>query len=155
MPSGRDTQRSKVYAWERADIWPDGISAQDHEPEMSLEECLIFIARVWQDYTTAPPPRVRQGRRGATARGGRYRITLPTWAQNKWVILHELAHALLAYRQSIEPWHGPEFARHYIDLLATYLKVSKTELTRSARKRKIKVGQEAACPRRIRRRSNV
>lgn len=112
----RDTQKSRVYAAERAaagvDHWVQTI------PNGELQG--------WVDNVLA--------RRGVQARWGRCdidvvlkrggsayswggRITLPKGARNPWVVLHEIAHELTRATRS----HGPEFAGVYLYLVRTVI----------------------------------
>lgn len=139
MAKARDSQRSKVYAWERAHV-PDFDGKQSYK--LTLRQCEIMINRVWADYRpTETPPRVADGRGCSNAKGGRWRITLPRWARTVPIVLHELAHPLT---RSDLPAHGPEFVRLFIDLLVRYNEGDKAELLRTARAARVKVGQAQA-----------
>lgn len=119
----RDSQRSAVYAWERA--------LEERFPhlktKMSLEECGELIARVWEDHRPGQtPPQLGDGRRRRTACGSRHSICLPRWARHPSVVLHEVAHGLAAF-VAPGPAHGPGFARVFLDLLAHYAKIPANE----------------------------
>lgn len=111
----RDSQRSKLYAWEDA--------AMPHEgsPLMTIEECQALVNKVWRKYKFAtgecPTVQAPKRRRG----NGCYRphlnvIILPKWTRMSWYVLHETAHAIGARGE----YHGPNFCRTYADLLCKF-----------------------------------
>lgn len=146
----RDSQRSKVYAWERAAIpgWQEGQwrgeGAHRHiasdgiehtfyrwqrcriDAELPLADCAALVAKVWAGYRPgAAPPRVTPGHMARAATGDRSRVNLPRWARQSVVVIHETAHSLLP----LVRWeagavclaaHGPEFVRLFIELLVRY-----------------------------------
>jgi len=146
--SGRDSQRAKVYRWEKATPW--WLDMMLTEP-LSLVECTVMIRRAFKAFGyDATYPYIKDGRGSRVAHGGLYTISLPRWARNPVVVYHETAHSLLARgvarkrylakgRKIVIPGHGPEFVRLYIELLARYVKLDRTALCKSARAAKIKV----------------
>ncbi len=80
------------------------------------------------------PPVVKDGRRRRKPSGNKYWIKLPVWSRHDMILLHEVAHSLVHFRDP-EPRqqaaHGPVFARLYVDLLARYYGLPKGA-TRSA-----------------------
>jgi len=140
----RDSQRSRVYAWERqasADhrfIRPDGAGKNSiYEAEFqTLEECEAFLATLWtsergrygQARVAAPAiVRPHRGQRRALAHHD-HRISLPRWARSRWVILHEAAHRLNIGREA----HGPRFVGILIGLLARHAGYDAEQLLESA-----------------------
>lgn len=132
MAKPRDQQRSRVYAWEqhasaRLTRLLDGqVSVHRHsESEFdTLAECADFLSPIWTAergrYGRAwvPMPLIERpswGQRSALAHHD-HRITLPRWARNRWVILHEAAHRLTPGE---EP-HGPRFVGVLIGMLARH-----------------------------------
>jgi len=149
MARARDSQRSKVYAWERAHV-PDFDGKGTYK--LTLRQCEIMINRVWADYRPGEhAPRVADGRGCSNAKGGRWRITLPRWARTVPIVLHELAHPLTPHPAAP---HGPEFVRLFIDLLVRYDEGDKAELLRTARACRLKIGQAQAAPKPKARRSS-
>jgi hypothetical protein len=113
----RDNQRTAVYRWEQAlPGWPG--------ERMDLTGCAILVHQVWQDYVGySQPPVVKDGRRRRKASGCRYWIKLPVWTRHDMIVLHEIAHALVHFRDPNprqQAAHGPVFARLYLDLLGRY-----------------------------------
>lgn len=134
----RDSQRSKVYRWERDKIFP-----MDKEL-LLLDDCKSLIEEVFDRYAL-PMPDVADGRGTTRARGSTNRINLPRWARTRPVILHESAHGIADRFDATSAWHGPLFMRIYIDLIHRYMGKPITEIRRSARERRIRVGKSAAC----------
>lgn len=135
----RDSQRSKLYAWERKALFPD----EKDRRFLSLAECEDLIVRAWRRYGIAwPPPKVGDGRRrtGACYSRAFHMVKLPRWARFPEVVLHEVAHAIVGHhaRRDISS-HGPEFLRVYIELVAIFLKKDAGEMKKSARGARLKV----------------
>jgi putative metallohydrolase (TIGR04338 family) len=132
----RDSQRSRVYAWERrASVELAGRDLYEAEFK-SLAECEAFAAPIWRKErgrvglagTAAPSiERPNRGQRRALAHHD-HRITLPKWARSRWVILHELAHRLTP----VDEAHGPRFVGVLIGLLSRWLDLDSAELMRYA-----------------------
>lgn len=128
----RDTQRSRVYAWEQACVAQLAHSSIYDAEFKTLEECADYAAPIWRKergrvgLARAAGPRIerphRGQRKGLAHPDGR--ITLPRWARSRWVILHEMAH-LLTPRD--EP-HGPRFVGVLIGLIARHLDYDATQL---------------------------
>lgn len=119
MSRKRDSQRSRVYAWERR-----AVSDYADRPTFdSLEECEAFMHPIWRTERgrmglakRAAPALSRNlwGKRNATAHGTT-EIKLPKWARSPEVILHEMAHCLTHGDR-----HGPRFVGCFIGLLARH-----------------------------------
>ncbi len=119
MRKTRDSQRSKVYAWERnlpgyqEGKWEAVVVRKYHaddgstskfstlrcriDDEMSLDECVVLITKVWKAYQpTRYVPKVTPGYLARRATGSRERINLPRWSRQPTIVLHETAHSLQA-----------------------------------------------------------
>ncbi len=151
-PRPRDTQRGRVYQWEKMALYHQQAErvppAGDHSVSfMGLAECQHLVNRVWklQAGTYTKPPRVTDGR--GQRRGGyrqrEHTIMLPTFCRFKELVLHELAHGLLGLhmRLALTASHGPEWVAVYIDLLARYAGHQRGELRRTAQLFRVKVGR--------------
>ena len=125
----RDFQRSRLYGWEGVHVLP-----RDPTP-LSLLACRELVATVFADRLGAgvPAPRVEDGRGRRHAAGSREVIKLPRWARTRPIVLHECAHGLAA------DGHGPDFARVYIDLLADFMAIDRSEMERTAGRAGLKV----------------
>lgn len=117
----RDNQRSRCYAWERA------VTKGAHYTGTmkTVDECVVFAKPIWRSergrYGRAKVemPLLQSsswGQRRALAHDD-HRITLPRWARNPWVILHEMAHLLTPRDEA----HGPRFVGVLIGLAARHL----------------------------------
>lgn len=115
----RDRQRVKYYRFEEQAYKP---LCKD---PLTIEQCRDLVAQVWSDYgiRIRRPAVQLSGRRYARATyyGDRHEITLPRWALLRWVVLHEVAHALIDQILGFdsEP-HGARFAGLHLDLLIRY-----------------------------------
>ena len=145
MINRRDSQRGAVYKW--------GDTLLGKFPhlgrELTLAECVDYVYRVWYDYHPySGVPRVSDGRGRRSACGNRRYISLPRWARDPGTVLHEIAHSL----QTEMPWHGPQFARLFLELLAHYEGVPKSaakSLGVHQRPRRVRFASPTRCPRRI------
>jgi len=137
----RDSQRSRVYRWEREWLLEG--------PEMTLDECRALVEKVCRAFGRDAFPRLKDGRGTRRAKATIGCISLPRWARRPQIVLHETAHTLLPRIVSVNgghyflPPHGPEFVRLLIELLVRYHNEDRSELTRLARKEGIKVGPKA------------
>ena len=108
----RDTQRSKVYAWETT------VLRAEDDDEMPFDECGALAAKAWRSCGAGNAPTVSDGRR---SRSGHYsvyehNIRLPRFARRRWYVLHEVAHGLTR----VGPAHGPAWCACYADLLQRF-----------------------------------
>lgn len=120
---GRDNQRSRVYAWERAAS--KTAQLEMYMGEMELADAIEWATPIWRSErgrvglakVKAPTiERPHWGQRRALAHSD-HRITLPRWARNRWVVLHELAHRLTPYDEA----HGPRFVGVLIGLVCRHI----------------------------------
>lgn len=127
MKRPRDSQQSRVYAWEEK--WADAEGHPKGKPDFAtLEECEAFLAPIWPKERgrvglarqRAPElARCLWGQSNATA-GHDHVLKLPKWARQRWVILHEMSHRLVPNWRK-DPGHGPRFVGVYIGVLARHL----------------------------------
>ena len=129
-----DTQRSRVYAWERKAVRLQGGEIYT-ATWATLNEVQTWAAPIWRAerarYGKAghAAPSIERPHRGQRRALAHYdgRITLPRWARNPWVVLHEMAHQL-AYGDK----HGPRFVGVLIGLASRHLGYDAYELMRQA-----------------------
>ena len=147
----RDSQRSKLYKAEREIKSPLADERIETVPEIQKWVDKIcsyawFKRRFGNDIRIE----VEDGRGRRSAQGERclYRrlkndnieiydgyIKLPIWARKKWVILHEMAHAVCPYK----PGHGRYFARCFLSLIHHVLGYEvKKEFVEAFKKNKVK-----------------
>lgn len=142
MTRKRDSQRSAVYAWERA--------AVDHFAStlrrvISEADAQALIARIWKEQATRFGKSVRQAPTLAYRTGGgnsfysptKHAIRLLPEHRNIWIALHECAHAL-DWSRGCE-WHGPRFVAVYMYLLTVYGGASNEQLRDSAARHGLRV----------------
>lgn len=136
-----DSQRAKVYRWERAEIFPG------RDAPLSLEACraLVEAAYRWAEAggASAPgwaPPRVTDGRGRRHASGSRTAIKLPRWARTMPIVLHECAHGLAP------DGHGPCFVAVYVALLERFLGLDGSALRASLLRARIACGEPCRGP---------
>lgn len=119
----RDSQRQRLYDWEH-----ERIRAHDRRAR-SLAECQELVDRVRSDAGLRRPIHVGDGRGSKRARWilADRRIELPLWARRRYVVLHEMAHAICDERHAQTETretiaaHGAEYLRIYVDLLVAHL----------------------------------
>ena len=146
----RDQQRVKLYRAE------DQVFKKAGQSEFqTLSQCQTFLNELKRDKVLARwYPKLKRtmdkvelhpgmGRRSACCecRNYGYVIKLPIWARSRWVICHELAHALNAEmhgRNSISS-HGWEFARIFMFLVQRGIsKEESKKLQASFKKNRVK-----------------
>jgi hypothetical protein len=125
--SRHDRAARKLYAWEDAVVAPRDRSLVPFAQLQSL------VDHVWQDAGRHFPPRVkplpRQARR-TVARATRTVIECPPELPS-WILLHEIAHALIADVDGNGLNHGPDFVRTYVDLLVKHARMDRALLDES------------------------
>lgn len=105
----RDTQKQRVYDVERATLWGNGRSfetlddVQRYVDELTLSR--RFVERFGYREIECVRGIAKTSARGYRRSPTRGLITLPTWAWNEPVILHEIAHTLAP----ADCVHGGEF----------------------------------------------
>lgn len=136
MKRERDSQRSKVYAAERASI--QGMGRRG----MTIEECQEYVNRVTHTkwfvgrWGTGWRVKVKHGRNGGTAYGGSWGyMTLGVWARCEPVILHELAHHIVTdtYGEYVA-WHGWQFAETFLALVKHHMGAEAADALKAAYK---------------------
>lgn len=137
----RDALRSRVYAaeqqvttalsraGERIDFFGSQLTPPPERHFNTLTEVRAYVAEVLADHHVvhtwgyAPAIHVRHRASDSMAHY-EYEsatIAIPTgseWAMRELVVLHEVAHHLLAHVDSAAAPHGPEFASMYIQLVS-------------------------------------
>lgn len=136
----RDTQKSKVYAWESEKISP---LDRSHVPFDQIQNIVNYV---WSNEGLKYPPKVSEmpaNARKVLATGERMNLRFPARGVATWVILHELAHSLNSSIDDIDnednDRHGPNFVGLYMQLLIKYLKLDQIMLLGTARMHKVKV----------------
>lgn len=131
----RDSQRSKLYAAERA----SGLQLHKHQAGMSIEQCQALVDKIlgsayvqrkygWRKGTI--PVHATHGGGRADYSGGYHRdrvtgevewrgrhIRLGVWARQPFIVIHEVAHHLAGYGHG----HDWRFAEVTLDLTRHFL----------------------------------
>ena len=147
MKRARDTQRAKVYRWEREVQLPDTA----HTP-LTLRQCDALIKRVYKLYDK-PAPKLGDGRGRRKASGSQYHIRLPRWARTGWTVLHECAHGLTRTFVPGAAAHGPEFVAVLLELAEQVYGASQYQLEQSAERHKVRVDSASYKPEVVNRRA--
>jgi len=146
----RDSQRSRLYAWEVAVFRDSALLSPEYRNALGEKEAHDLVAKIWADWgmgaetlTRAPRVRIMNNRGRGCFDFGRWMILLsgqyePT--RSAWYILHETAHAIIHARGGtyLAP-HGPEFCAVYASLLGRYTNVSRGTIAHAMRGARIKV----------------
>lgn len=142
----RDSQRSKLYKWEAATFVKSG-------EDLTLDQCKVLAHEAVSRYGFTNFPVIKDGRGRRNAGGSEYEIDLPRWARNRFVVLHEAAHAIvdmLARRHNVprSTWagHGAEFTRVFVSLLDAYGVKPKTGQVGTAAVLARRAGLKVAAP---------
>ena len=114
----RDYQRSKVYKWQ----W----SLELDKTRLSGSEINELIKEVCNLYSVPRdnhPNWAYNSRLKAVSRYVPYENTIElarSWGNEKWVVLHEIVHAIQYQLDIRDCWHGPIFAGMLKDVLAMF-----------------------------------
>lgn len=116
----RDSQRSRVYAWDKA------VNGGSTEGSLEIEEIEALVKRIWRaergryGHAAAAIPAVHdgRGRRRPGSSRTRHAILLPRWCRSEWMVAHELAH-LLDTRANAA--HGPRFVGILMGIASRHL----------------------------------
>ena len=125
----RDTQRARVYRC-------DPVLNMRAKPLPKVTDVERFVERTFKSkrvqaafpkaVARASLPSVRDGRGRSAAGGNANGITIPLWARNEGVVLHELAHTICQRE------HGYGVAGHSWQFCAIYLKLALYMMGREA-----------------------
>ena len=133
----RDSQRSRVYAWEEAVVGPRDGSV------VRFGDAGGMVRAIWGEMGLKYPPAVaRLTKRGVVAEANRLTIWLPEETPS-WCVLHELAHALSMTHDDEGDGHGAVFMGLYVQLLERYLRMDAGALIASAEAAGIRVARGA------------
>jgi hypothetical protein len=135
----RDSQRQKVYDWERSNVAPHDVNY------IPLAQVQSIIDYVWAAEGLLYPPRaellpkqIKKAAGDATRTCVRFREST-----NTWIVLHELSHSMTSTVDNVSNQHGALFMGIYIQLLTRYLKLPFGELMESAEAAGLKVKADA------------
>jgi hypothetical protein len=126
--TGRDYQRSRIYAWEDKAVVPHDRSS------VPIAAAQAMVDAIWAETGLLYPPRVEPlpaVARRRLADADRLTIRLPASVPS-WCLLHELAHAMTSDHDGRSDGHGPLFMGIYVQLLCRYMRLDEVPLRASA-----------------------
>jgi hypothetical protein len=121
----RDSQKARLYKWENETIFTHWTPDYVKKPvRVSYEEAIAFIGQVAHDYGL-PMPEIKEswgkGKSYYQHFLGRDRIVLAKgWGMQMPILIHEVAHFVHYHYYKGTPYHGPEYAGVYLELLQRY-----------------------------------
>ena len=137
--TSRDTQRSRVYAWEDREVAP-------HDPSLvPFTQVQGLVDAIWAENGLRYPPEVRPLPRQASTRladASRLAIRVPDRVAS-WCLLHELAHAMTTTHDGQSDQHGPAFVGVYVTLLERYLRLPRAALLSSLAASGVSIAEDA------------
>jgi hypothetical protein len=123
----RDSQRSRVYAWENRVIAPCDPSF------VSFPAAQGMVNAIWSEMGLLYPPKVEplpKQAKATVATATRLCIRLPERLPS-WCLLHEIAHAMTTTHDGLSDGHGTKFVGFYMQLLVRYLRFEQDPLVTS------------------------
>lgn len=132
----RDSQRSKVYAWESANI------AIHDRNVVTFDQIEPIVRFVWSNEGLQFPPLVEKinGNKAGDATRLCVRFQKRTYT---WIILHELSHSMCATADGYSNKHGSLFLGLYLRLCSKYLGLNLDNLKQSAKDFGLEVSENA------------
>lgn len=148
--AARDTQRSRLYAWEISNLEDSPLFLQqtDRTP-LALDEARALVNRIWASRNASPlgPPWLRilgnRYRGSYLHREHEIRLSSRHLAScHAWYVVHEATHALVFRTAEGRKWadHGPEFCALYASLLGEFTSGDEDEIRTSMLAAGLKVG---------------
>ena len=134
MTGNRDSQRSRVYAWENEVVAP-------FDPTfLPFAAAQGMVDAIWSDFELRYPPMVERLPTQATATvASANRLSIFLSEQTPaWCLLHEIAHAMTSTADGYSDGHGTTFVGMYAQLIIKYLRRKPDELSLSLKKFGIK-----------------
>lgn len=123
MSMGRDSQRNKLYSAEHDSFY---VHTQDFGTIRHAQKYSNSItgSRWWRGLGGPTFVLIKEARSDSgysTAWGNRNEIRLARRHQQKWVLIHELAHIAMWHLAKNQPAHGAEYALIYRRLVEEFL----------------------------------
>lgn len=135
----RDSQRGKVYSWEKKVIAPTGNGSK-----ISIDIARGMVNAIWREMGLRHPPIVDHLPKQSRFQGSANRacISLQEYVES-WVVLHEIAHSMTSTHDHLSAHHGPIFVGVYIILLEKYLRLDRCFLLDSLQQNGIRIDENA------------
>lgn len=131
--SGRDYQKSKVYAWEWDAFRSKDVSKIPHANAQGL------IDYIWTQEGLVYPPRLEKLHQRVTSYAGkanRNNIWLPDHTTNS-VLIHEIAHSMTCHSEGESDGHGKDYVGVFMKLLEKYMKIPMPLMMYTAQKHNV------------------
>ena len=150
MRRPRDSQRSKLYGWERAELKTGRLVDDRDNVPLGEKGAQRLVREIWYAYCPelgdAPLVRVMGNRGRGVAFPHLIKLSSSyATTQTRWYVIHELTHSIIARRTSypaIEPAaHGPEFCALYANLLHRFSSADRPLVVGTMRGARLKVGK--------------
>ena len=137
-PRPRDSQKSKLYTWEKLDVFRDGWRKNQVESEQEAEE---FVKGICTEFGfSAPSVRHNSGRKKCAYFPREDEIRIGGWGEfSKEILVHETAHAVLEKLSlnKLIASHGPAFTTLFMKMLSKILGYSIEEMKKKADRRNL------------------
>ena len=133
----RDSQKSKLYTWEKLDVFRDGWRKNRVESEERAEE---FVESICEDFGfSAPSVRHHSGRKKCEYYPREEEIRIGGWGFSKEILVHETTHAILEKLSlnRLIASHGPAFTTLFMKALSKTLGYSVEEMKNKADRRSL------------------
>ena len=131
----RDSQKNKLYTWEKVDVFRDGWRKNRVE---SVEEAEEFVERICESFgASAPSVWHHSGRKKCEYYPRQDEIRIGDWGFSKEILVHETSHAILETFNinKLVPSHGPAFTTLFMKALSKKLEYSIEEMKKKADRR--------------------
>ena len=133
----RDSQKSKLYTWEKLDVFRNGWRKNRVESERKAGEFVKGICKKFGFENSIPSVRHRSGRKKCEYYPRKDEIRIGGWGFSKEILVHETAHAILEKLNinRIVASHGPAFTTLFMKALSKILGYSIEEMKNKADRR--------------------
>ena len=135
----RDSQKSKLYTWEKLDVFRDEWRKNRVESEQKAEEFVEEICAEFDFKNSVPSVRHRSGRKKCEYYPRKDEIRIGGWGFSKEILVHETTHAILEKLNlnRIVASHGPAFTTLFMKALSKTLGYSIGEMKEKADRRNL------------------
>jgi len=135
----RDSQKSKLYTWEKLDVFRDGWRKNQVESEERAEK---FVKGICEDFgfeDSVPSVRHHSGRKKCEYYPREDEIRIGGWGFSKEILVHETVHAILEKLglNKLVASHGPAFTTLFMEALSKILGYSIEEMKEKADRREL------------------
>lgn len=133
----RDSQKSKLYTWEKLDVFRDGWRKNRAESEQKAEEFVKSICEEFGFENSVPSVRHHSGRKKCEYYPREDEIRIGGWGFSKEILVHETTHAILEKLNlnRLVASHGPAFTTLFMKALSKTLGYSIEEMKNKADRR--------------------